>query len=135
MSLEVLIGEWTTRMLVPQAGPIHGWTVVEPLFGEHFVTVRNSLDHPEAPESLIVIGPGEDTAYRWHYFDARGVSRDYKMTLTGGVWSVWREDPDFWQRYTGRISADGRSIDGAWEISEDQGTTWRHDFGLTYTKV
>jgi hypothetical protein len=37
-------------------------------------------------------------------------------------------------RYTGRISEDGRYIEGQWEFSED-GITWKVDFDLEYTKV
>jgi hypothetical protein len=58
----------------------------------------------------------------------------YQMSLDGGVWKVWREAPQFWQRYTGVISADGTTINGAWEGSAD-GQEWKHDFGLTYIKV
>jgi 2-polyprenyl-6-methoxyphenol hydroxylase-like FAD-dependent oxidoreductase len=41
---------------------------------------------------------------------------------------------DFAQRYTGTFSADGTTIAGAWEICHD-GTTWEHDFNLTYIKA
>ena len=44
------------------------------------------------------------------------------------------DDADFAQRYSGRLSADGTTIVGAWEICDD-GATWAHDFDLTYTKV
>jgi hypothetical protein len=38
------------------------------------------------------------------------------------------------QRFTGMFSANGKRIDGRWEIAED-GKTWKTDFDLTYTKV
>jgi hypothetical protein len=41
---------------------------------------------------------------------------------------------DFWQRFTGEFSADGRTITGRWETSQD-GSTWEQDFDLTYRKV
>jgi hypothetical protein len=137
MELEVLVGEWISEMSRPEtsAEPIRGRMVVEPLFGEHYLRVTSTLDHPDVPDSMIVIGRGDETPYTWHYFDSRGVSRTYKMTLADGVWTVWREDPDFWQRFTGRFSADGSTITGAWEMSHDGGAIWEHDFDLTYTKV
>ncbi len=69
----------------------------------------------------------------------RGVARVYKMSLADGVWKLWRDEPDFSpldfrQRYTGTFSEDGATIVSAWEISHD-GTTWEHDFDLTYTRV
>ncbi len=55
----------------------------------------------------------------------------HQMSLAAGVWKVWRDAPGFWQRYTGVISADGTSINGAWEYSPD-GVDWSHDFTPTY---
>ena len=69
-----------------------------------------------------------------HYFDSRGVARAYDVSFEDGVLRLWRDGPDFAQRYHGRLSADAMTIDGAWEICED-GETWRHDFELTYNKV
>jgi len=61
------------------------------------------------------------------------------MTLGDNVWRLWRDNADFSpldfrQRYTGTVSDDGRTITGSWEICHD-GSTWEHDFGLSYTKV
>ena len=56
------------------------------------------------------------------------------MTVADGVWKMWREAPGFNQRYTGKISGDGRTIAGQWEISKD-GKSWDVDFDLTYTRV
>ena len=68
------------------------------------------------------------------YADQRGVLRVYRMTLADGVMTVWREAPEFHQRYTGTFSEDGSTLTGAWEASED-GTQWRHDFDLIHTRV
>src|SRR6476619_6933346 len=40
---------------------------------------------------------------------------------------------DFAQRYIGRFSDDGQSIDGAWEIRQP-GSDWALDFKLDYTR-
>jgi hypothetical protein len=55
------------------------------------------------------------------------------------MWRLSRDRPDFSaldfaQRYTGTISADGKTIAGAWEIRHE-GKTWEHDFDLTYIKA
>ena len=56
------------------------------------------------------------------------------MSFSEGVWKMWREAPGFWQRYEGRVSQNGKTITTRWEKSSD-GTTWEHDFDVTYTKV
>ena len=95
---------------------------------------------PEAPDSMAIIAADPDTGgYTQHYFDARGVARLYAMRLTDGVWTLTRQSPDFtpldfWQRFTATISADGDTISGAWEKCLD-GTTWEHDFDLTYRRA
>ena len=42
--------------------------------------------------------------------------------------------PDFSQRFTGTFDDDHNTIVGRWEISSD-GSTWNHDFDLTYTRL
>ena len=74
-----------------------------------------------------------------HYFDSRGIARVYAMSLEDGVWTLWREAPDFSsldfaQRFTGTFSDDGTTIVGRWETAHD-GATWEHDFDLTYVRV
>ena len=44
--------------------------------------------------------------------ESRGVYRVYRMTVVGGVWKMWRQAPRFNQRYTGKISGDGKTIAG-----------------------
>jgi hypothetical protein len=68
------------------------------------------------------------------YADARGISRVYQMTLQDRVWRMWRHAPGFNQRFEGRISADGRTIEARWEKSAD-GKSWEHDFDLQYVKT
>jgi hypothetical protein len=41
---------------------------------------------------------------------------------------------EFSQRYSGRFSDDGNTIDGTWEISHD-GTSWDKDFDLTHRRI
>jgi hypothetical protein len=110
-------------------------TTFEWLEGKAFLIQRFRTDHPTAPSGIAIIGPaaGGDT-FLQHYFDSRGVARVYQMSLDAGVWRLWREEPGFWQRYTGAISDDGARITGAWERSAD-GREWQHDFYLSYIKA
>jgi hypothetical protein len=95
----------------------------------------------EAPDGIAIIGadPEREGSFLQHYFDSRGVARVYKMSLGDGLWKLWRDSPDFSpldfsQRYTGTFTDEDRTISGSWETCHD-GTTWEHDFDLTYTKV
>lgn len=117
-----------------------GRVTFEWLAGGPFLLERWQVDHPDAPDGVAVIrfDPGRQT-YLQHYFDSRGVARVYAMTVSDGVWKMWRDAPDyspldFHQRFEGAFSADGKTITGRWEISDD-GTIWKHDFDLTYRKL
>jgi len=68
------------------------------------------------------------------YYDTRKVSRVYEMSFSDGIWKMWRNSPDFSQRFKGKFSDDGNSIVAYWEKSSD-GSTWEHDFDVTYTRV
>lgn len=114
-------------------------TTFEWMPGRRFLIQRFRAPDP-APDGIAIIGfdAGRDILFH-HYFDSRGVARVYEMTFVDGIWTLERTRPDFSpldfsQRYVGRFSEDLRTITGAWEICHD-GSTWEHDFELTYTKV
>jgi hypothetical protein len=104
--------------------------------GEAFLIERWTIELPEFPDGIAIIGAGnEPKTLRQHYFDSRGVHRLYEMTLDEGVWKLWRDDPDpFPQRFTGTFGDDGSTIAGRWEKAED-GSNWETDFDLTYRKA
>jgi hypothetical protein len=135
--LDVLIGQWETEAAFDARyfGPaMTGRTTFEWLEGRFFLTQRFVNEHPAAPSGIAIIGGGADPGtFVQRYYDSRGVTRTYQMTLDGRTWKIWREAPGFWQRYTGLISDDGNTITGAWENSAD-GQEWKHDFGLTHAK-
>jgi hypothetical protein len=142
--LDVLTGQWEMEATFeagyfgpgsPAINGRGGRTTFEWLEGRFFLTQRFINEHPAAPSGVAIIGTGAGPAtFIQHYYDSRGVTRSYQMSLDGRTWILWREAPRFWQRYTGLISSDGNTITGAWEGSAD-GQDWKHDFGLTYTKV
>lgn len=142
--LDVLVGQWEMEGSFeagffgpgsPAMTSRGGTTTFQWLEGRFFLTQRFVMDNPAAPSGLAIIGMGtEPETFTQHYYDSRGVSRLYQMSLDGGVWRVWHGAPGFWQRYTGHVSEDHSTIAGAWEKSAD-GQDWDHDFGLTYIKV
>jgi hypothetical protein len=141
--LRTLVGEWSMEVDLEGAPPADAGArvVFEWMPGQRFLIERWEVPIPEAPDGLAIIGadPESEGNYLQHYFDSRGVARVYKMSLRDRTWKLWRDAPDFSplnfsQRYTGTLGDDGRRISGAWEICHD-GTTWEHDFDLTYTKL
>jgi len=142
-NLEALIGEWSIEVDLPEAPPgdMGARMTIEWMTGEQFLEMRWTVPVPEAPDGIAIIGfdGGRGTLLQ-HYFDTRGVARVYEMTFEEGLWTLSREKPDFspldfHQRYEGRFSHDGSTVDGEWQISHDAGATWERDFGLTYRRL
>ena len=135
-ALEPLVGEWTTAVTLPGAKePVTGRTSFAWLEGGGYLVQRAVVDDPRFPNGIMAIGPDPGgKRIVQHYFDSRGITRIYDVELAGGVWRLSRDAPGFAQRFTGRFSDDGATIEGAWEKCED-GTTWVHDFDLTYIRV
>jgi hypothetical protein len=140
--LAAFVGVWSIAAVFPGTGPsdVRGRTEFTWMSGERFLVQRVDVPHPDAPDSISLIGydPGRGT-YLQHYFDSRGVARVYAMSFAGGVWTLHRTEPDFSpldfaQRFTGTFDADGRTIRGRWETSAD-GATWEFDFDLIYTRI
>jgi hypothetical protein len=142
--LDVFVGEWVIEARFPgdqpatEEGP-RGRSRFEWDLDRQFLLQRTEVPVPEAPDSLTIVSADLETgAYTQHYYDSRGVTRLYAMTLADGVWTLTREAPDFSpldfaQRFTGRFSADGNTISGAWETRLDG--NWQHDFALTYRRT
>jgi hypothetical protein len=139
-SLEPFVGEWSVEVSLSAPAGVEARTVFEWMDGKRFLVQRWEVSLPEAPDGLAVIGFDEDTQlYLQHYFDSRGVARLYEMSFADGVWKLWRSTADFTplnfsQRFTGSFGDEGQTIAGRWEIAHD-GTTWEHDFDISYTKV
>ena len=84
--------------------------------------------------SGIAIFGSDDGAKKYFmlYFDERGVSRKYDVTITETQLKWWRDDPSFSQRVT--ITVGGDKMIGQGEMSRD-GAAWEKDLALTYNKV
>jgi hypothetical protein len=135
--LEAFVGEWAIEA-VPPGGPPwpgEGRTTFEWLEGAPLLIQHSHHDLPEAPDGISVIGcDGTNDSYYMLYTDDRDVQRIFAMSLEDGVWKLWRDGEPFPQRFTGRFSADGKTITGRFEKAMD-GKTWETDFDITYTKI
>lgn len=138
--LDVLIGEWEVEAAFPGQTVPAGRSVFEWALDGQFLVQRTEVPVPGAPDSMAIIAVDPETgAYTQHYFDTRGVVRLYGMTFADGVWELLREEADFSplsfrQRFIGRVSEDGDSIRGGWELAKDASAAWEKDFGLTYRR-
>jgi hypothetical protein len=134
--LSVLVGTWNTvgtHPLVPGT-TFHGRTTFAWFEGGAFLVMRSQIDEPGIPSAIAVFGSDDATGEcSMLYFDERGVSRRYEVSLQDSVWKWWRNAPGFSQRFTGAIAADGRTIVGRGELSRD-GASWEPDLQLTYTR-
>ncbi len=134
--LAFLVGEWrvvATHPSFPTA--VTGRASVEWLEGGAFLILRSSFDQPGPPGGKQIIGKDDTTeTFRVLYFDDRGISRIYKLSLDGAVWKMWRNAPGFYQRFTATLSEDGNTMAAFWERSTD-GKKWESDLELTYIRV
>ncbi len=96
---------------------------------------RSEIDDPRFPSGIAIFG-SDDSAQEYFmlYFDERGVSRKFEVTLHDNIWKMWRNAPNFSQRFTGTLVEGGHTIIGIWELSTD-GSSWEKDLELTYKRV
>ena len=139
--LEALVGDWEMELsnasfLPRPSDRVKGGLVSFAWVQDGAFLAMRMGDKPSVPpQALWLIGRDESISnYTELYYDARSVSRVYEMSFSEGVWKMWREAPGFWQRYEGRVSKDGKIITAHWEKSND-GTSWEHDFDITYARV
>ncbi len=136
-ALSVLVGTWTTvgtHPLVPGT-TFHGRTTFSWIEGGAFLAMRSQIDEPEIPSAIAIIGTDDATGEcSMLYFDERGVSRRYLVSLEGNEWRWWRDSADISQRFVGTISADKQTIVTRGEMSRNGGP-WESDLALTYHSV
>jgi hypothetical protein len=132
-----LIGRWTTAGTHPMIPDtvLHGRATFEWIEGGAFLRMQTENDDQRIPAGIAIIG-SDDAAgeFSMLYFDVRGVSRLYHVSIEGDVWRWWRDAPGFSQRYSCKIAADAQTMVGKGELSKD-GSTWEGDLNLTYTRV
>jgi hypothetical protein len=138
--LGMFVGEWNTEITSMSFHPdpsaiAHGHTSFDWIEGRAFLIQHSEVPNSDFPSSVSIMGTDDSADTNCMlYFDSRGVSRIYQMSLNGDVWKLWRDFPGFSQRFMGTFSKDYRVITAHWEKSSD-GTNWERDFNITYTKV
>jgi hypothetical protein len=137
-SLVELIGEWTTIGTHPMlpGTTLHGRTTFSWLESGAFLLVHTHTDEPEVPDGVAILGTDDATpdAGAMLYFDVRNVSREYRWTISGNVFTWSRDDPGLSQRMVLTIAEDGQRIDAQGQMSRN-GQAWEPDLQLTYSRV
>ena len=137
-ALAALVGEWTTvgtHPLVP-GKTFHGHATFSWLESGAFLLFHSQIDEPDIPDGVAILGTDDATpdAGAMLYFDVRNVSREYRWTISGNVWTWSRDAPGFSQRMVLTIAEDGQSIEAKGQMSRN-GQSWEPDLQLTYSRV
>lgn len=130
-SLRPLLGEWEVES--PQHGGLKGKATFGWTDGGAFLAYRTEASGAFPSNTSVISRDDARDTYWMLYYDERGVSRVYEMSFDGNVWKLWRDAPEFSQRFTGELNVDGGTITGRWESCED-GKTWAHDFDVVYRR-
>ena len=135
-AFDSLVGDWTIEATHPMfpATVVTGHTTFEWLEGERFLVQRSSNEHPDFPDSISVIGFAEGEEVTAHYFDSRGVFRIYGVAMEGDTLRMWRDEPGFSQRLEAKLSNNGTTLAGVWQLSRDD-ETWDDDLAITFTRA
>jgi hypothetical protein len=148
--LNRLVGTWTLHLTHPAfpGAVVHGTAEISWLEGGRFLIQRARTDHPDFPDSISVVGvmgrdrvdpenpgseEGSDSRLCMHYYDSRGVFRVYEASIDHAVWHLWRNAPGFSQRFSGELAEDGETIEGRWELCQDD-VSWTSDLEITYRR-
>jgi hypothetical protein len=128
--LDRLLGTWQFTMHhVDMPEPVTGQQRYERVLEGAFLLQHWTYDRPEFPDAMGLL-----SADRYHYFDARGITRVFDLDVDAGGWSTVRLDEEFSQRNTARFRGPD-AMEGTGEKSSDAGLSWQPDFTMTYRRV
>jgi hypothetical protein len=101
-----------------------------------FLLFHSHIDEPDIPDGVAILGTDDSKpdAGAMLYFDVRNVSRAYRWTISGNVWTWSRDKPSFSQMMVFTIASDGKSIEAKGQMSRND-QSWEPDLQLTYTRV
>ena len=133
---QVLIGKWKatgTHPYLPNKA-LQGKASFEWLEDGAFIIMRSEIQDEHIPKGVAIFGSDDSKGkYYMLYFDDRGVSRKYNISMDDKEWKWWRDDSEFSQRFTVTISDDGMTMKSKGEMKKGN-SEWEADLSLTYTK-
>ncbi len=130
---DALIGAWATEATHPLFDAVvPGSITFEWVEGGHFLIQRSRNNHALLPDAICVIGaPEAGGGLVMEYFDSRGVRRTYGIALEDGVLRMWRDDPEFAQRFSATPGHD--TFEGRWQLARTAGD-WHEDLRVSYRR-
>ena len=135
--LAFLIGEWRTTGSHPQmpGQSLTGRASFSWHEGGAFLISHTEVDAPHFPDGVAIIGSDDVAGTFWMiYFDQRGVSRHFEVTVGEGTVSWRRIDPRFSQTTTISVRDGGDTLVSEGRMSKDGGP-WTEDLSQVYTRV
>lgn len=133
---EFLIGEWETagsHPLVPgldlRGQSSFGWHE-----GGAFLIMHTHVDEPRFPDGVAIIGSDDNSGkFAMTYFDERGISRLFELTV-GDRTATWRrDDPKLAQSVT--ISAQGGGKLVSKGRMSERGGPWGDDLSQVFSRL
>lgn len=134
--LEFLVGEWRTSGTHPMlpGETLHGRTSFAWHEGGAFLITRSQVDHPQVPDGIAIIGSDAAGSLAMIYFDERGVSRIFEVTV-GPRTVTWRRgDPTFAQSLTITADDSGDELTSKGRMSE-KGGDWVDDLSQVFRRA
>jgi hypothetical protein len=136
-ALGFLIGTWRTEGTHPDmpGTTFHGRTSFQWLEGGVFLIMHSEIDEAAVPSGVAIFG-SDDGAERIYmlYFDERGLSRKFDVTVGVREVTCRRDHPKFSQIMRLRVEGAGEVLLGTGRRSAD-GAAWQDDLSLTYTRL
>jgi hypothetical protein len=134
--LAFLIGEWRTsgsHPLVP-GEILEGRASFAWHEGGAFLIMRSEVDEPRFPSGVAIVGSDDGAGtFAMTYFDERGVSRLYQVSVGDGIVTWRRDHPDFSQSIA--IAAEGRDRLVATGRMSQKGGPWTDDLSQVFTRA
>jgi hypothetical protein len=145
-----LVGAWITEATHPAVPGtiVRGTATFEWLEGERFLIFRARNEHPDFPNSISIIGPmahgradasghvqlDSNEGLSMHYYDSRGVFREYAVAVDATSLRFKRDDPGFSQRFRGTFADHGNALVGQWQLCKD-GEHWNDDLAIAFRRT
>jgi hypothetical protein len=134
--LAFLIGEWRTGGAHPQmpGKVLAGRASFAWHEGGAFLIMHAEIDAPKFPSGVAIIGSDDVSGnFTMLYFDERGTSRLYQVTVGDRTLTWRRDDPDFSQSATITAEGEGDTLVSKGRMSQ-KGGPWTDDLSQTYTR-
>lgn len=134
---ERLIGQWRTTGTHPAmpGATLRGRVSFAWQDGGAFLVWRSEVDDPRFPDGIAIVGSDDAAGTLFiSYFDQRGVSRKYDVTLGENGFAMQRMDPQFSQRITFVLEAGDVKMVSKGEMARE-GAGWEPDLSQTFERL